>query len=45
MAVVHGVRAVYSSPLLVADRAIGALNLYATEADRSTPIPGPQPHN
>jgi GAF domain-containing protein len=33
MAVAHGVRAVYSSPLLVADRAIGALNLYATGAD------------
>ncbi len=32
-ALAHGVRAVYSSPLLVNDRPIGALNLYATTAD------------
>jgi GAF domain-containing protein len=43
MAVAHGVRAVYSSPLLVADRAIGALNPYATIAEGSLPIPGRRP--
>lgn len=32
MAVVHGVRAVLSNPLLVNDSAIGALNLYASNA-------------
>ena len=32
-ALAHGVRAVYSSPLLVNDQPIGALNLYATTAD------------
>jgi GAF domain-containing protein len=32
-ALAHGARAVYSSPLLVHDQPIGALNLYATIAD------------
>ena len=32
-ALAHGVRAVYSSPLLVNDTPIGALNLYATSTD------------
>jgi GAF domain-containing protein len=34
-ALAHGVRAVYSSPLLVHDQPIGALNLYATTTDPS----------
>lgn len=36
MAVAHGVRSVYSSPLLVEDQPIGALNLYATTAGTFT---------
>ena len=32
LALVHGVRSVLSSPLLVGERPIGALNLYATKA-------------
>lgn len=32
-ALAHGVRAIYSSPLLVHDQPIGALNLYATTAE------------
>ena len=32
-ALAHGVRAVYSSPLLVNDQPIGALNLYGTTTD------------
>ena len=45
MAVAHGVRAVLSSPLLVGDAAIGALNLYAVTAhafDRRLPGGGRQ---
>lgn len=37
MAVVHGVRAVLSSPLMVGSSPIGALNLYATAAGAFTP--------
>ena len=36
VAVAHGVRSVLSSPLLVGGRAIGALNLYAMDADGFT---------
>ena len=43
MAVAHGVRSVLSSPLLVNGTSIGALNLYAVTAERSTPIPGRRP--
>jgi GAF domain-containing protein len=36
MAVAHGVRSIYSSPLQVGERPIGALNLYATTAGAFT---------
>jgi hypothetical protein len=44
--VAHGVRAVYSSPLLVGRSPIGALNLYATAAGARSPrIPESPPPN